>query len=59
MADAAFGSEDDRDNQEWLQHARRGDYERAWQVSDRVLRRHIGLSPHYCVCSGRSPASIV
>src|SRR5687768_16598316 len=40
MAGADSGSGDDRDNQEWLQHARRGDYERAWQVSDRVLRRH-------------------
>jgi len=40
MTDADSGSEDDRDNQEWMQHARRGDYERAWQVSDRVLRRH-------------------
>ena len=40
-ADSGSGSEDERDNREWLQHARRGDYERAWQVSDRVLRRHI------------------
>ena len=41
MTDVYSTSEDERDNQEWLQHARSGDYERAWQVSDRVLRRHI------------------
>src|SRR5688500_9698478 len=33
-------SENERDNQQWLQFARRGDFERAWQVSDRVLQRH-------------------
>ena len=37
-----FGaSENERDNQQWLQFARRGEFERAWQVSDRVLQRHV------------------
>jgi hypothetical protein len=35
------GAEEERDNEQWLQHARHGDYERAWQVSDRVLQRHV------------------
>jgi hypothetical protein len=30
----------------WLRHMRAGDFERAWQVSDEVLRSRKGESPH-------------
>ena len=29
------------DPRDWLSYARRGDFDRAWQVSDRILERHI------------------
>jgi hypothetical protein len=42
MRDAGCGhSEDDRDAREWLALARRGDFTRAWTISDRILQRHI------------------
>ena len=44
MSDSA--EEAGRDNQEWLQHARRGDFDRAWRVSDCILARHIA-SPDF------------
>lgn len=31
---------EDDDAAEWLVHARRGDFDRAWEVSDRILARH-------------------
>ena len=34
------------DPQDWLSHARRGDFTGAWQVSDRILQRHIA-SPDF------------
>lgn len=40
MSDSG-SSENERDNQQWLQFARRGEFDRAWQVSDRVLQRHV------------------
>src|ERR671914_1212417 len=39
-------SEDARDAAEWLAHARRGEFTRAWEVSDRILRRH-AAAPDY------------
>ena len=34
-------SNTESDPREWLSHARRGDFASAWQVSDRILQRHI------------------
>ena len=31
---------------EWLQHARRGNFTQAWQISDRILEQH-RASPDY------------
>ena len=33
-------TEDERDAREWIELARRGDFESAWMVSDRILERH-------------------
>lgn len=31
----------------WMPHMRAGNYARAWQVSDEVLRRRAGRTPHH------------
>lgn len=38
---SSVAPEDERDTRAWLELARRGDFAAAWQVSDRILRRHV------------------